>query len=105
MEETLHDITPTEARRRIAAGALLIDVRERDEWDDGHVAEARHLPLAELPDCMGTLPKECELIVLCHSGKRSARARAFLATQGYDRVYNLDGGMLAWVRDGLPVIT
>lgn len=100
----MFDISPEEAQRRVADGALLIDVREQDEWEEAHVAEARHIPLAELAVRVAELPKDRDVVLMCHSGGRSARARTFLAMQGFERVYNLDGGIVAWIQRGLPVV-
>jgi rhodanese-related sulfurtransferase len=87
----------------VPAGSVLLDVREQDEWDAGHAPQALHIPLAELPDRVGELPEDVRAIVVCHSGGRSARATAWLTQGGYDAV-NLDGGMIAWARAGLPVV-
>jgi rhodanese-related sulfurtransferase len=87
----------------VPAGTLLLDVREQDEWDAGHAPQAVHIPLGELPDRVGELDPDAPLVVVCHSGARSARATAWLTQGGYDAV-NLDGGMIAWARAGLPVV-
>jgi len=87
----------------IPPGTLLIDVRELGEWDEGHAPDAVHLPLGELTARAGELPKTGRLLVVCHSGTRSARATAWLNGAGFDAV-NLDGGMAAWARAGLPVV-
>jgi rhodanese-related sulfurtransferase len=80
----------------------VLDVRERDEWDAGHVPGATHVPLAEVParlDDLITLADGAgpggSLVVVCRSGGRSARAVAWLVQNGVDAV-NLDGGMGAW---------
>lgn len=85
------------------AGTTLLDVRERDEWVAGHAPDAVHIPLGELTERAGKLPSGAPLLVVCHSGGRSARATAWLNRAGYDAV-NLDGGMVEWARAGLPVV-
>jgi len=92
-----------EARSNLSQGAKLLDVRELDEWSNGHAPEAVHVPLAELPDRLGELSKDRLTICACRSGARSARAAHFLAEQGYD-VVNLEGGMLAWQAQAGPLV-
>lgn len=95
-------MSPQEAQSLIAAGALLLDVRDTSEWKAGHVKGARHLPLGELARRMGSLPKDRQIICVCRSGARSARATKILMDAGYDAV-NLNGGMQAWRAVGLPI--
>ena len=86
------------------AGTTLLDVREPDEWVAGHAPDAVHIPLGELTErASRELPSGASLLVVCHSGGRSARATAWLNQAGYDAV-NLDGGMVEWARAGLPVV-
>jgi rhodanese-related sulfurtransferase len=87
----------------VRTDATVIDVRERDEWQAGHIEGALHVPLAELTARVGELP-DGELVVVCRSGHRSARAVAWLVHTGLDAV-NLDGGMHAWVAAGRPMIS
>jgi rhodanese-related sulfurtransferase len=97
------DIDPLEARRRFEAGALHIDVRERDEHARARIPGAVLLPLSEFMERYEReLPKEREIVVSCRSGARSSRAAALLREHGYDAV-NLGGGILAWEEEGLPV--
>ena len=84
--------------------AVILDVREQDEWDAGHAPSAVHIPLGELPSRLGDLPDDQEtLAVVCRSGGRSSRAVAWLSQQGFD-VANLDGGMRAWRGAGKPLV-
>ncbi|HVA38253.1 MAG TPA: rhodanese-like domain-containing protein [Candidatus Dormibacteraeota bacterium] len=99
----MRDITPVEAKQRIAEGAVLIDVRELHEWHEAHVAEARHMPLMEVPERLHEFPRDREVVLICRSGRRSGNACDFLVERGFDGVFNLAGGMLAWVQAGLPV--
>lgn len=75
---------------------LVVDVRERREFRLGHVPDARHLSLAELLGGPPVLPRDRKLILADRSGRRSARAAAYLAANGYPNVHILAGGMLAW---------
>ncbi|MER5748799.1 rhodanese-like domain-containing protein [Streptomyces sp. NPDC002088] len=99
-------ITPAEAQERAAAGAaVLLDVREQDEWASGHAPGAVHTPLSalttgsDLPPAAHGRP----LVVLCRSGRRSREATALLTARGADAV-DVVGGMVAWAGAGLPVV-
>lgn len=88
---------------------LLVDVRERWEWDEGNLAErgALHLPLAELGRRLEELPRDRPLVFLCSVGSRSAGAAQFLRDRGHPRAANLRGGLAAWARQvdpSLPVV-
>lgn len=85
--------------------AVLIDVREPKEYQEGHVAEAHHIPLSNFDKEVDTLEKfrQKPMIVVCRSGHRSAIACGRLRKQGFETVYNLKGGMLAWQDAGLPL--
>jgi rhodanese-related sulfurtransferase len=96
-------ISPTEAQQRVAEGAVLLDVREADEWRAGHVQGARHIPLGQLPQRASGLPLGRPVITVCRSGARSARAAGLLAGRGV-AVSNLTGGLRAWQQAGLPVV-
>jgi rhodanese-related sulfurtransferase len=103
-------VTPKEAARRMSAAAkpFLLDVREPHEYTGPmgrHAPGAYLIPLAQVPQRMSELPKDpnAEILVICKSGGRSARATAFLISQGRRRVFNVAGGTDGWVRDGLPV--
>lgn len=89
--------------RPVPSDAVLVDVRELDEWEAGHAPDAVHIPLGELTERLGELPEADRLLLICHSGARSGRATAWLVQNGYDAV-NVDGGMVDWVRAGLPVV-
>ena len=87
----------------------LIDVREPWEWAVSSLAErgARLIPLAELSDRLGEVPKQTPLVVYCRSGQRSQSAARQLVAAGYGPVTNLSGGLLSWaesVEPGLPVV-
>src|SRR3954469_11811329 len=85
--------------------ALVLDVREPNEFGAGHVLGAKNLPLARLDSSGADLAKRKErpVIVYCDGGERSAKALAALKKQGFTRVANLSGGIAAWQQAGLPV--
>ncbi|MEZ0363545.1 rhodanese-like domain-containing protein [Mycobacterium sp. pUA109] len=86
------------------APAVLLDVREHDEWQRGHAADALHIPMGEVPSRLDELDRDGQLYVICHVGGRSQRVAQFLHRNGY-RAVNVSGGMLAWAAAGRPVIT
>lgn len=95
-------ISPAEAATQAAAGWVeLLDVREDDEWDAGHAADARHIPLGELDPA--AVDRDRQVVTVCRSGKRSSAAADRLRASGL-LVRNLTGGMQAWEAAGLPVV-
>lgn len=103
MADTLSEIDPSVALERQRSGALIVDVRDQDEWDDGHVAGALLIPLDELADRQSEIPRDRDVIVMCQSGRRSAKAQSQLADGFGLTTTNLAGGIKAWREEGLPV--
>ena len=97
-----HDLDVNEAKRRLDRGALLVDVRESDEWRAGHAPGARHIPLGTLAGHLDSLPRDRDVLLICRSGNRSGAAHGLLARHGFERAFNVAGGMQAWTRAGLP---
>lgn len=83
-------------------GAVVVDVREDDEYTSAHVPGVTHIPLGEVVARVGEIPEGSPVYVICAAGGRSAQAAAYLATQGFDAV-NVTGGTHAWQQAGLPV--
>lgn len=98
------EIDVDELASRLDSGVVVIDVRETDEYVEGHVPGARLVPLSELQDRVADVPTDVPVLVICKSGGRSARACEFLAPQGRD-VTNVAGGTMAWIDSGRPVVT
>ncbi len=80
----------------------LIDVRTPAEVARGAIAGARNIPLHLLPMAENELSTEGHVVFYCQTGARSAQACAFLAARGWKNVYNLRGGMMAWLHSGRP---
>lgn len=98
------DLAPSDVARRLASGeVVLVDVRERFEWDEARIPGAIHVPLHELLDRIGDLPRDRLVVLQCRSGNRSRHAADVLAGMGHANLANLDGGILAWARAGHPV--
>ena len=97
------DVDPAEADRLVLAGAVMVDVREDDEWEAGHAPVAVHVPVGQVVDRMDELPADRTIVCMCRMGGRSGSVAAHLAGAGYD-VRNIAGGMQAWAALGLPVV-
>lgn len=78
------------------AGAVLIDVRTPGEVAEGAVAGSINIPLQEAEQRLGEFPKDKDLLIYCRSGKRSMAVSNFLIQNGYERVFNVEGGILAY---------
>jgi molybdopterin/thiamine biosynthesis adenylyltransferase/rhodanese-related sulfurtransferase len=98
------DITAKEVSEHAGDFALL-DIREPYEWDAGHLAGAIHIPMQQVPARIDEVPRDKDVVVICRVGGRSARVQQFLQSQGYTRVKNLTGGLIAWKRDVDPSLT
>ncbi len=97
------EVDPVTADELVAGGAMLLDVREDDEFVAGHAPAAVHVALGTLEARFGELPDDCVVVCVCRSGARSGAAAAALRAAGLD-ARNLAGGMQAWAREGLPVV-
>jgi rhodanese-related sulfurtransferase len=93
---------PSVAAASVDPAAVLVDVREVAEWQQAHVAGSLHIPMGEFVARVGEVPADRPVVVICHSGHRSAQVTAWLVAQGYDAV-NLSGGLVAWAQAGLPL--
>lgn len=98
------EIDIAEAARRFAAGTPIIDVREPHEYAEGHVPGAPLIALGTVPDRVGEVPADGEVLIICRSGARSRRAAEFLIGRGIQAV-NIAGGTMAWTEAGHPVAT
>ena len=99
----VREVSVVEAAQLMRSGALLLDVRELEEWAAGHAPEAVHLPMSRLSAAPVTLPEDRPIVCVCHVGARSAAVAAALVGAGWEAV-NLAGGMQAWQSAGLPVV-
>lgn len=85
--------------------ASFLDVRTDAEFRDGHIVNAINIPQSALPDRLKELEKlkDKPIIVACKSGNRSGMACSMLKKNGFEHVYNLSGGILAWQNANLPI--
>lgn len=87
-----------------AGTVVVVDVRQRAESKASHIEGAIHIPLSQLSSCLHQLPRGKTIVTVCRSGHRSALAARTLTRAGHD-VVNLEGGINAWARAGLPLST
>ncbi len=101
----INEIDSESLQQRIASGEdiLLVDVRTPAEIAQGAIPDALHLPMHLIPIRISELPKERDVVLYCRSGARSYQVCAYMMQQGYDRVLNLRGGIIAWARHGYPI--
>lgn len=93
---------PTVGVSDVPLEAVVLDVREDDEWAAGHAPGALHVPLWQLPGRLAEVPQGSTVYVVCRLGPRSEQATALLCSRGVDAV-NVDGGMRAWSAAGRPM--
>lgn len=102
---TLPTVTPEEARRLMREGAILVDIREADERARERVSGSRHLPLSKLDEAGAALNEGKPVIFYCRSGVRTHANAARLAERTGCEAYIVEGGLDAWRKAGLPVVT
>jgi rhodanese-related sulfurtransferase len=99
---------PTIALADLPADAIILDVREPQEWAAGHIDGARHIPMNSVPATLshepGELTPDARIHVICAMGGRSAQVTGWLLRQGYDAV-NVSGGMHGWEDAGRPMVS
>lgn len=96
-------VSVEEAIERSGSGAVLLDVRSRDEWRRGHANYARHIPLDDLDARSGELRTDRDILVLCRTGVRATRATAQLTALGFS-AQSVRGGLVAWQRAGEEIV-
>ena len=97
-------ISPKQASEMYAEQkAVIVDVRDDSEWNEQHIPGAIHIPLAQLNGRISELKqyKDTPVITQCKAGGRSAKALEVLKSVGFTKVYNMDGGIMAWDKAGL----
>jgi rhodanese-related sulfurtransferase len=99
-------VTPAQAVHLANGGALILDVRDSQEYEAGHIIDARHVPAAEVAGRAESLKKykEKPVIVYCESGLKSAAAARALRASGFSKVVTLRSGLQNWRQDNLPLV-
>ena len=93
----MREIEASQLAEKIAAGFKVVDVREVDEYTDGHIPGAIHVPLQTVPDNLESFRSEQDVFVVCQVGGRSGKACQYLIDQGITNVVNVAGGTSGWV--------
>jgi rhodanese-related sulfurtransferase len=98
-------LSSMQAVRLMNQGALVLDLRAKESFDAGHIGDARNIPAAELEASAETLKKwrDRAVITYCDSGVSGAGAARTLTRLGFTKVFNLEGGLNAWLKDNLPL--
>jgi rhodanese-related sulfurtransferase len=98
-------LSTMQAVRLMNQGALVLDLRGKELYDAGHIGDARNVPVAELASQAETLKKwrDKSVITYCDSGANGANGARTLMKLGFTKVFNLQGGLNAWVKDNLPL--
>lgn len=98
------EVTVAEAAKLRDEGAFILDVREPDEWQAGHIPGATLIPLGELSSRISEVPADQQVVVVCRSGNRSAQGRDILRAAGITQSTSMAGGMNDWAATGLEVV-
>lgn len=99
-------VTPREVyEQREKKDVLIVDVRTPEEFREERIKEAVNKPLDEINNWVKELPKDKKIYFVCRSGNRSGIAQRIAQREGYTNTYNMEGGMRAWKREGLPVVS
>ena len=98
------EICPTTTQTWLKNGALLVDVREKDEIEQlaFDVPDILIIPLSEFEERYTEIPKDKDVVMVCAVGSRSLRAAGFLVNHGYTNVVNMQHGITRWVQKGFP---
>lgn len=102
----IKEINSQELKQKLDNGEniILIDCREKDEWDAGHIDSAKLIPLSEFEQRHSEVgPTDAEIIIQCRSGKRSMNACMMLQNNGWEKLTNLSDGILGWQENGYEV--
>ncbi len=102
-DTTYKNVSVQDLAKANEANRIILDVRELDEYEAGHVADSLLIPVGELASRTSELPKDAPLYVICRSGNRSKQASEILLKAGFKDVRNVEGGILAWQSAGLAV--
>lgn len=95
-------VPAAEVPAELSGSVILLDVREDDEWADGHVPGALHIPMVDVPARMTEIDMDADVYVVCRTGGRSFRVVEYLNQVGFDAV-NVSDGMVAWQECGRPL--
>jgi rhodanese-related sulfurtransferase len=98
-------VSGARAMMQSSSNVLIVDVRTSGEYAQGHLKGAINIPLSDLPLRFDELAQNRPMLVYCQTGYRSAQASSFLVKAGFTQVYNMEGGIAAWINSGYPTVT
>ncbi|WP_034335397.1 rhodanese-like domain-containing protein [Deinococcus misasensis] len=101
---TVQNVSVQDLQKAHQQGSFILDVRTPEEYNEGHVKGSILLPLNELSNRLHELPHEGDIYVVCRSGNRSRQASELLVQEGFQNVYNVEGGMQAWQAAGFQIV-
>jgi rhodanese-related sulfurtransferase len=97
------EITSAQAYAKYLQGALFLDVRSQEEWDQFHIEKSTLIPLDQLQNRLSEIPKDHDIVVVCLSGHRSLSGTTILQQAGFTHVSCLSGGLQAWMDANYPI--
>lgn len=96
-------ISVGEAYNLYQNGALVLDVRTQEEWDEYHAPNTTLIPLDQLPSRLNEIPHDRQIVVVCRSGNRSQKGRDILLNAGFKQVTSMNGGLTEWRANNYPI--
>lgn len=99
------DVTVSQGKEMIDRGEVfLLDVRTQEEYDADHIKGSTLIPVQVLEGRLDEIPKDKKILVYCRTGRRSAQASEILVNNGFNEVYNMEGGIVEWKSSGYEVV-
>jgi len=103
---SIASLSSAQAVQLINQGGHVVDIREQEQFNAGHIIDAINIPAADLAAQIDTkLKKAKSIVVVCDTGTRSGQAVAALRKGGHENAFNLQGGLTAWQGDNLPIVS
>lgn len=105
-QHTGEEVAPDKAQEMMSQDEVVVlDVRTPDEYNTGHIANAKHIDYyaEDFKQKVSALDKEKTYIVYCRSGARSGKSQDIMKQLGFEKVYNLKGGIMAWYDENKPL--
>lgn len=98
------EINVEQAYQKYQESAFILDVRQPEEWNEGHIPNATLIPLDQLAPRVNELPRDREIVVVCRSGNRSREGTLILLENGFKQVSSMAGGITNWAAKGYPLV-
>lgn len=98
------EVNVEQAYEKYKQNAFILDVRQPNEWNEGHIPNATLIPLDQLAQRVNELPRDREIVVVCRSGNRSREGTLILLENGFKQVSSMAGGITDWTAKGYPLV-